>query len=70
MDTPAFPRPVGRPRGEPSLVVNIRLPLALVEQLDRYCDRMTTRTGPQVNRATITRQALVEFLTQHAPDLL
>ncbi len=69
MDTPAPPRLVGRPKGAPSTVVNIRLPAALVKHLDRYCDRMTTRTGPPVNRATITRQALVEFLQRHAPDL-
>lgn len=70
MDTPALSRPVGRPRNEPSTVLNIRLPLVLVEQLDRYRDRVTTHTGPPVNRATITRQALAEFLARHAPDLL
>jgi hypothetical protein len=63
-------RPVGRPKGAPSTVVNLRLPLALVDKLDRYADRMNTHTGPPVNRATITRQALVEFLAQHAPDVL
>jgi hypothetical protein len=70
MDTPAASSPVGRPKGEPSTVVNIRLPLAVVEKLDRYCDRMTTHTGPPTNRATITRQALVEFLERHAPDII
>ena len=69
MDTPAPTRPVGRPKGELSTVVNIRLPVTLVEKLDRHCDRMTMHTGPPSNRATITRQALVEFLERHAPDL-
>ena len=69
MDTPAASRPVGRPKGEPSTIVNIRLPLALVEKLDRYCDRTTTQSGPVVNRATITRQALMEFLERHASDI-
>lgn len=71
METPtvAPSRPIGRPKGAPSTIVNVRLPLALVAQLDRYCDRVTTHTGPLVNRATITRQTLVEFLARHAPDL-
>ena len=69
MDTPASSRPVGRPKGEPSTVVNIRLPVALVEKLDRYCDRMATHTEPPTNRATITRQALGEFLERHTPDI-
>ena len=70
MDTPAPTRPVGRPKGELSTVVNIRLPVALVKKLDRYLDRVATHTGPPTNRATITRQALVEFLEQHAPDII
>lgn len=70
MDTSGAARPVGRPKGELSTVVNIRLPMALVEKLDRYCDRMTTYMGPPTNRATITRQALVEFLERHAPDII
>ena len=69
MDTSEAPRPVGRPKGEPSTVLNIRLPMTLVEKLDRYCDRIATSTQPSVNRATITRQALVEFLERHTPDI-
>ena len=73
MDTPTVTqsrKPVGRPRGEPSTVFNIRLPGALVEKLDRYCDRVSIQAGPLANRATITRQARREFLERHAPDLL
>ena len=70
MDTSAAARSVGRPKGEPSTVVNLRLPVALVEKLDRYADRMTTHAGPPVNRATIARQALADFLAHHAPELL
>ena len=61
---------VGRPSGEPSTIINVRLPLSLVAQLDHYLDHMTTQTGQPVNRGTITRQALHEFLERHAPDLL
>jgi len=29
-------KPAGRPKGEPSTIVNLRLPLTLVAELDRY----------------------------------
>jgi len=31
-------KPAGRPKGEPSTIVNVRLPLTLVAALDRYLD--------------------------------
>lgn len=61
---------VGRPRGAPSTIVNVRVPLDLVAQLDRYCDWIETHTGKTVNRGMITRRALREFFEQHAPDIL
>jgi hypothetical protein len=51
-------RPVGRPKGEASTVLNVRLPLALVHRLDRYLDRLETETGLQTNRGAILRHAL------------
>jgi hypothetical protein len=54
--------PVGRPRGAPSTIVNVRLPLALVARLDRYLDRLEMQTGRKVNRGMITRRALELFL--------
>ena len=75
MDMPPVPQPpqprnpVGRPKGEASTIVNIRLPLAIVAQLDRYCDQVATHTGPPVNRGTVTRQALTEFLERHGADI-
>ena len=33
---PSPPRSAGRPKGAPSIVLNLRLSLALVHQLDRY----------------------------------
>jgi hypothetical protein len=42
-DTPK--NPVGRPRGAPSTIVNVRLPLTLVARLDRYLNRWRCRPG-------------------------
>ena len=61
--------PVGRPRGEPSTIVNVRLPLSTLAQLDRYVDWVETRTGKSTNRSTITRRALQEFLARHLTEI-
>jgi len=52
---------VGRPKGEDSLVVNVRVPVSLVARLDRYVDRMELRTGVSVNRGMVMRNALKAF---------
>jgi hypothetical protein len=57
--------PVGRPRGAPSTIINVRLPLALLARLDRYLDRLEVQTGRTVNRGMITRRALELFLEMH-----
>jgi hypothetical protein len=59
---------VGRPKGEPSTIVNVRLPLTLVAQLDRYLDRLEWQTGLKANRGMITRRALELFLTLHPTE--
>src|SRR5712691_3856357 len=56
---------VGRPKGEPSTIVNVRLPLTLVAQLDRYLDRLERQTGLKANRGMIARRALALFLASH-----
>jgi hypothetical protein len=56
---------VGRPRGAPSTIINVRLPLALLARLDRYLDRLEVQTGRKVNRGMITRRALELFLEMH-----
>ena len=38
-------RQVGRPKGEEATVVNVRIPVSLVERLDRYLDKLETDTG-------------------------
>lgn len=63
---PALPKPVGRPKGDPSTIINVRLPLTLLAQLDRYLDRLEGRTGLKANRGMITRRALELFLATHA----
>jgi hypothetical protein len=59
-------KPAGRPKGEPSTIVNVRLPLPLVAELDRYLDRLESRTGFKANRGMIARRALQLFLASHA----
>ena len=59
-------KPVGRPKGEPSTIVNVRLPLTLVAELDRYLDRLESQTGLKANRGMIARRALALFLASHA----
>jgi hypothetical protein len=55
-------RSVGRPKGEASTIVNIRIPLSLLVRLDRYVDRQEVTTGRSINRATIIKDALRVFL--------
>ena len=57
---------VGRPRGAPSTIVNLRIPVALLAQLDRYIDRLEVQTGRKANRGMIARRALELFLETHA----
>ena len=47
-------------------MVNVRLPLTLVAELDRYLDRLEGRTGLKANRGMIARRALKLFLASHA----
>ena len=61
-------KPVGRPKGEPSTIVNVRLPLTLVAQLDRYLDRLERQTGLKANRGMIARRALELFLASHRAE--
>jgi hypothetical protein len=56
---------VGRPKGEPSTIVNVRLPLALLARLDRYLDQLEVQTGLKANRGMIARRALELFLETH-----
>ena len=52
----------GRPRGAPSTIVNLRIPLDLLAQLDRYIDGLEVQTGLKANRGMIARRALELFL--------
>ncbi len=55
-------RPVGRPKGETATVVNVRIPVSLVQRLDRYLDKLETETGLTTNRGVIIRHTLKVFL--------
>jgi hypothetical protein len=59
---------MGRPQGEPSTIVNVRLPLTLVAQLDRYLDRLERQTGLKANRGMIARRAFALFLASHGSE--
>ena len=61
-------KPVGRPQGAPSTIVNVRLPLTLIAELDRYLDRLEGQTGLKANRGMIARRALELFLASHAAE--
>ena len=52
---PTTKLPVGRPKGALSTIVNVRLPLTLVAELDRYLDRLGGQTGLKANRGMIAR---------------
>lgn len=66
--TPAPQRRVGRPPGEASTIVNIRLPRSLVARLDDYLDRLVGQTGLKANRGMIARRALEIFLATHQDE--
>jgi hypothetical protein len=55
----------GRPKGAPSTIVNLRIPVDLLAQLDRYIDRLESQTGLKANRGMVTRRALELFLETH-----
>ena len=57
----------GRPKGPSSTIVNLRIPLDLLAQLDRYIDRLEVQTGLKANRGMITRRALELFLETRLP---
>jgi len=59
-------RKAGRPKGPPSTIVNLRIPLDLLAQLDRYIDQLESQTGLKANRAMIARRALELFLETRA----
>jgi hypothetical protein len=55
----------GRPKGAPSTIVNLRIPVDLLAQLDGYIDRLEVQTGLKANRGMIARRALALFLETH-----
>lgn len=61
-------RKAGRPKGVPSTIVNLRIPVDLLAQLDRYIDRLEVQTGLKANRGMIARRALELFLETHSTD--
>ena len=58
----------GRPKGAPSTIVNLRIPVDLLAQLDRYIDQLEVQTGLKAHRGMIARRALALFLETRATD--
>jgi hypothetical protein len=56
----------GRPRGMPSTIVNLRIPVDLLAALDRYIDRLEDQTGLKAHRGMIVRRAVALFLETQA----
>src|SRR6266852_9432493 len=63
---PTPQKKAGRPKGVPSTIVNLRIPVALLAELDRYIDQLEVQTGLKANRGMIARRALALFLETHA----
>jgi hypothetical protein len=63
----APPKKASRPKGAPSTIVNLRIPLDLLARLDRYIDRLEVQTGLKANRGMLARRALEVFLETHLP---
>src|SRR5437660_6333322 len=57
----------GRPKGAPSTIVNLRIPVDLLARLDRYIDGLEVQTGLKANRGMIARRALECFLETRTP---
>ncbi len=66
---PTPQKKAGRPTGVPSTIVNLRIPVDLLAELDRYIDRLEGQTGLKANRGMIARRALELFLETHATDI-
>jgi len=64
-EEPTPRKQAGRPKGPPSTIVNLRLPLDLLARLDRYIDRLESHTGLKAHRGMIARRALELFLETH-----
>ena len=66
---PTPQKKAGRPKGVPSTIVNLRIPVDLLAELDRSIDRLEGQTGLKANRGLIARRALALFLETHATDI-
>lgn len=59
----------GRPQGPPSKVLPVRIPVGLMDRLDRYLDWVENRTGLRSNRNEAIRQALGAWLNDKEESL-
>ena len=64
-EEPTPRKKAGRPKGPPSTIVNLRLPLELLARLDCYIDQLESPPGLKAHRGMIARRALALFLETH-----
>jgi hypothetical protein len=64
-EKPTPRKKAGRPKGPPSTIVNLRLPLELLARLDRSIDQLESHTGLKAHRGMIARRALELLLETH-----
>jgi hypothetical protein len=64
-EEPTPRKKAGRPKGPPSTIINLRIPVALVTRLDRYIDYLEADTGLKAHRGMIACRALELFLETH-----
>ncbi len=63
METPEK-RGKGRPRMPDTTIINLRISRELLERLDRYIDLESRGYRTDINRATVTREALERLLSE------
>ena len=66
-EEPTPRKKAGRPKGPPSTIVNLRLPLELLTRLERYSERLESHTGLKAHRGMIARRALELFERRMRP---
>ena len=59
------PRRLGRPRGkEETTIVNVRMPVSLLDRLDAYLEHRESTEPESINRGMVIRQLLEQLLTE------
>jgi metal-responsive CopG/Arc/MetJ family transcriptional regulator len=63
-------RAPGRPKGEETCVISVRMPVDLRERLDRHLDRLVTKHGIKTSRVALISHAVQVYLEGHEEYLI